>query len=57
MYSYNENKKKGKVEYCVVKLDMHKDYDRVEWRFLYRMMERLGFTVSSLISLWLVFLL
>ena len=39
-------KKKGKVGYCAVKIDMHKAYGRMELRFLYRMMERLGFHIK-----------
>lgn len=38
-----KNRKKGKVGYCAVKLDMHKAHDRVEWRFLEKMMLQLGF--------------
>ena len=29
--------------YAAVKLDMSKSYDRVEWIFLEKMMQRLGF--------------
>lgn len=31
----------------IIKLDMAKDYDGLEWRFLLRAMQAFGFTASS----------
>ena len=38
-----KTKKTGKIGFMAMKLDISKDYDRVEWLFLVKIMERMGF--------------
>ena len=38
-----QTKKSEKHGYMAMKLDMSKAYDRIEWNFLIKIMERMGF--------------
>ena len=40
---YLEHKKDGKKGYMAIKMDMSKAYSRVEWAFIEKVMEKMGF--------------
>lgn len=44
--NYISNKKKGKIGFGALKLDMSKAFDRVEWIFVKNIMLKLGFDVN-----------
>jgi len=43
VFHYMKQKTRGKRGVCMIKLDIGKAYDRVEWLFLYRVMRKMGF--------------
>ena len=48
---YLKHKKEGKDNFMVVKLDMSKAYNSVEWGFIEKVMEKMAFMKIGLISL------
>lgn len=47
-----EVRKRGKPDNVVIKLDMAKAYDRVDWRFLIKVVEKMGFDKVFLDMIW-----
>lgn len=39
-----KRKTQGKMGYSAMKIDMNKAYDRVEWKFIISIMQKLGFS-------------
>ena len=40
---YTRNHSSGSIGYMALKLDMSKAYDRVEWRYMEKLMRKMGF--------------
>lgn len=43
---------RGKVAIVVINLDMNKAYDKVDWNFLIKVLERLGFNSNVTTMIW-----